>query len=406
MSKKIPIPAGLMEEQHLTLEQPAKVQTRGQKLFIGIPAEPSVEENRVALVPSNVAALTGHGHRVVVQSGAGRRAHYPDHAYSEAGAEIVQSEEEVFKAEMIIKTAPPTLAELDWMHPNQVLISPLHLPAVDRDFLEKLRSKRVIALAMEYIQDESGAFPVVRIMSEIAGISAILTAAELLSRSNRGTGLLLGGISGVPPAKVVILGAGVVAEYAARAALGLGVEVRIFDNNIYKLMRLKHHIGQQVYTSTLDPLILEQELIDADVTIGAIHSKSGRTPIIVSEEMVSKMKDGAVIVDVSIDQGGCFATSQLTTHSKPSFVKHGVIHYGVPNIPSKVAKTASASISNILTPLLMQVEAAHGIEALLYHSAGLRNGVYAYKGCITNHYLGEKFSLKITDLDLLLTSIF
>lgn len=404
MTKRIPIPSELTQERPEAQEQALAIRPKGQKLFLGIPKESSGEENRIALVPSNVSALIGHGHRIVIQSGAGLRAHYPDHAYAEAGADIVRSEEEVYRAEMILKTSPPTMKELEWMHPNQVLFSPLHLPMVERNFLELLRSKRVIALAMEYIQDDSGAFPVVRIMSEIAGISVILTAAELLSKSTKGTGMLLGGISGVPPARVVILGAGVVAEYAARAAIGLGAEVRVFDNNIYKLMRLKHHIGQQIYTSALDPNVLEQELVEADVAIGAIHSKSGRTPVIVSEEMVSKMKEGAVVIDVSIDQGGCFATSMLTSHSKPSFIKHGVIHYCVPNIPSRVGKTASASISNILTPILLRMEAAHGIEALLYQNPGLRNGVYAYKGCITNTYLGEKFNLKITDLDLLMAS--
>ncbi|MCO6486246.1 MAG: alanine dehydrogenase [Saprospiraceae bacterium] len=405
MSKRIPIPSELTSGQHAHQEQALAIRPKGHRLFIGIPRESSTEENRVALVPSNVAALVGHGHRVVIQNNAGKRAHFPDHLYSEAGAEIVHSEEEVYKAEIVIRTAPPTMEELDLMHPNQVLISPLHLPAVRREYLEKLRTKRVIALAMEYIQDESGAFPVVRIMSEIAGISAILTAAELLSKANKGTGLLLGGISGVPPARVVILGSGVVAEFAARAALGLGVEVRVFDNNIYKLMRLKHHLGHQIFTSAFDPYILEREMREADVAIGAIHSKSGRTPVVVSEEVVSKMKDGAVIIDISIDQGGCFATSELTTHSKPTFVKHGVIHYGVPNIPSRVAKTASSSVSNILTPILLRLETLSGIESLLYQSTGLRNGVYAYKGCITNTYLGEKFDMKVTDLDLLMTSV-
>ena len=404
MSKRIPIPAELTKEGLSPQEQALTVRPKHHKLFIGIPKEPSNEENRVALVPSNVAALVSHGHRVIVQSDAGKRANVADHAYSEAGAEIVHSAEQVYKAEMIIKTAPPSEEELDLMHPNQILISPLHLPMVNREFLEKLRSKRVIALAMEYIQDDSGAFPVVRCMSEIAGISAILTAAELLNKSNKGTGVLLGGISGVPPTRVVILGAGVVAEYATRAALGLGAEVRIFDNNIYKLMRLKHHVGQQVFTSTLDPQVLRQEILQADVAIGAIHAKSGRSPVVISETLVSEMKDGAVIVDISIDQGGCFATSRLTSHSNPSFTKNGVTHYCVPNIPSRVAYTASAAVSNILTPILLRLESVSGIEALLYKSQGLRNGVYAYKGCITNSYLGEKYQLKTTDLELLITS--
>ncbi len=405
MSKRIPIPAELTKAHMQPQEQALALRPKNHKLFIGIPKENSSEETRVALVPSNVAALVGYGHRVVIQSDAGKRANFLDHEYSEAGAEIAHSDEEVYRAEMIIKTAPPTMEEIDLMHPNQVLISPLHLPIVQREFLEKLRSKRVIALAMEYIQDDSGAFPVVRIMSEIAGISAILTAAELLSRSNKGTGLLLGGISGVPPARVVILGSGVVAEYATRAALGLGAEVRVFDNNIYKLMRLKHHLGSQVFTSAMDPVILRNELFQADVAIGAIHSKSGRAPVVVAEEIVAGMKDGAIIIDVSIDQGGCFATSDLTTHSKPTFIKHGVVHFCVPNIPSRVGKTASTAVSNILTPILLKLESVTGIEALLYQSEGLRNGVYAYKGCITNSYLGEKFEMKTTDLELLIASI-
>lgn len=405
MSKRVSIPSELIQKHAIPKEQMVAEYPKGHKLFIGIPKESSTEENRIALVPSNVAALIGHGHRVIIESGAGKKSFFSDNAFSEAGAEIVQSQEEVYKAEMIIKTAPPTMGELDMMHPNQVLISPLHLPALDKAFLEKMRQKRVIAMAMEYIQDDSGAFPLVRIMSEIAGISAILTAAELLAKANKGSGILLGGISGVPPAKAVILGSGVVAEYAARAAMGLGVEVRVFDNNIYKLMRLRNHVGHQLFTSTFDPYILQRELQTADIAIGAIHAKNGRTPMIVSEEMITRMKDGALIIDVSIDQGGCFATSELTTHSKPTFVKHGVTHYCVPNIPSKVPKTASTAISNILTPILLRLEKVSGIETLLYQNAGLRNGIYAYKGCITNAYLGDRYEIKTTDLDLLITSI-
>nr|HQU60755.1 alanine dehydrogenase [Saprospiraceae bacterium] len=252
--------------------------------------------------------------------------------------------------------------------------------------------------------DESDTFPIVRIMSEIAGISAMLTAAELMASTSGGKGVLLGGISGVPSAKVVILGAGIVAEYATRAALGLGAEVRIFDNNIYKLKRLQNQVGRPLYTSSLNPHYLEKELLSADVAIGAVHSKLGRTPVIVSEEMVANMKPGAVIIDVSIDQGGCFATSEVTSLDKPTFVKHEIIHYCVPNIASRVSRTSSIAVSNILTPILLKAGSTGSIEHLMFNNPGLRHGVYTYKGCLTNSYLGERFDIKSTDLDLLMTS--
>ena len=402
--KKIPIPKIFTEGQFLTQTEMLQVARKPNKLYIGIPKEVSLQENRVALVPSSVATLIAHGHRVVVETGAGEKSNYSDHDYSETGAEIAYSTEQVYKAGVIIKVAPPTLREIDFMHPNQILISPLQLPIISADYINKLRQKRVIALAMEYIKDESGTFPVVRIMSELAGISVMLTAAELMAANTGGKGVLLGGISGVPSAKVVILGAGIVAEYATRAALGLGAEVRIFDNNIYKLKRLQNKVGRPLYTSAVNPHYLVQELITADVAIGAIHSKTGRTPVIVSEEMVMEMKAGSVIIDVSIDQGGCFATSEVTSLDKPTFTKHDVIHYCVPNIASKVPRTASIAVSNILTPLLLNAGSTGSIEHLFFSNLGLRHGVYTYKGCLTNEYLGERFQIKSTDLDLLITS--
>jgi alanine dehydrogenase len=339
-----------------------------------------------------------------LETGAGDKSKFSDHDYSEAGAEIAYSPEDVYKADVIIKVAPPTLDEIDLMRPNQLLISPLQLPIINAEYIYRLKNKRVIALAMEYIKDDSGYFPIVRIMSEMAGISAMLTAGELLSNTSGGAGVLLGGISGVPSAKVVILGAGIVAEYATRTALGLGAEVRIFDDNIYKLKRIQNQVGRPLYTSALNPLYLERELISAEVVIGAMHSESGRTPIVVSEEMVAKMKDGAVIIDVSIDQGGCFATSRVTSLDRPTFIKHGVIHYCVPNLASRIARTASIATSNILTPILQRAGDIQSIEKVLFGDHGLRHGVYTYKGCLTNEYLGKRFSIKSTDLDLLITS--
>lgn len=402
--KKIPIPKEFTEGQFIPQTEMLQLQQKPSKLYIGIPREITIQENRVALVPSSVATLIGHGHRVVIETEAGLKSNFSDHDYSETGAEIAYSRQEVYKADVIIKVAPPTLKEIELMHPNQILISPLQLPIISAEYVNKLRQKRVIALAMEYIMDESGTFPVVRIMSEMAGISSMLTAAELLATTSGGKGVLLGGISGVPSARVVILGAGIVAEYATRTALGLGAEVRIFDNNIYKLKRLQNQVGRPLYTSAINPHYLEKELVGADVAIGAMHSKSGRTPVVVSEDMVTKMKPGAVIIDVSIDQGGCFATSEVTSLDRPTFVKHDVTHYCVPNIASRVSRTASIAVSNILTPILLNAGSTGSIEYLLFNNLGLRHGVYTYKGCLTNSYLGERFDIKSTDLDLLITS--
>lgn len=384
--------------------QSSEYDTKSNKLFIGIPVETTMQENRVALVPNSVRTLVGVGHRVVMQAGAGERSTFTDHEYSEAGAEIVSSAEEVYKAGVLLKVAPPTLAEIDLLHPDQILISPLQIPIISADYIDGLRKKRVISIAMEYLQADDGSYPVVRIMSEIAGISAMHTAADLLSNVRGGRGTLLGGVSGVPPAKVVILGAGVVGEFATRTALGLGASVRIFDDDVYKLMRIQSLIGRQLHTSTINPVYLEYQLLSADVVIGAIHSKEGRTQLVVTEEMVSKMKPGSVIIDVSIDQGGCFETSHVTTHDKPTFKKYDVIHYCVPNIASKVARTASVAVSNILTPILIKAGGAESIERLLFTSPGLRHGIYTFKGCLTNAYLSKRFEMKYTALDLLITS--
>jgi alanine dehydrogenase len=398
------MPTISFQNEFQTQTKTLEVYHKSKPMFIGIPVETTLQEKRVALVPSSVAALTANGHRVMVESGAGENANFADRDYSEAGAEIAYSKEQVFKCNILLKVAPPTLEEIDLMHAAQIVISPLQLSTIAAEYISKLKEKKVTAIAMEYLKDQAGSFPIVRIMSEIAGMSAVLTAADLLSNKNGGEGILLGGISGVAPAKVVILGAGVVAEFATRAALGLGAEVRIFDNNIYKLMRLQKQIGRQLFTSSIDPFVLERELFTADVAIGAIHSQSGRAPMIVQEEMVANMKSGSVIVDVSIDQGGCFATSEVTSHDKPTFIKHEVLHYCVPNIPSRTPRTASVAISNILTPILLQTQLTGSIEDVLYSDVGLRHGVYCFKGFVTNDYIGRRFDLKSTNIELLLPS--
>ncbi|MBL7819328.1 MAG: alanine dehydrogenase [Saprospiraceae bacterium] len=392
------------QREFLTQPEMLELYRAKSSIKIGIPLESGLQENRVALVPVSVSNLVARGHQVYVESQSGAKAHYSDIDYSEAGAIITHNRKTVFECDIILKVAPPTLEELQWFHPNQVLVSPLNFPIIDSEYIQALRQKRVTAIAMEYLQADDGTFPLVRIMSEIAGISVVQTAAELLSHPKQGKGLLLGGISGVPPAKVIILGAGVVAEYATRAALALGASVRIFDDNIHKLIRIQNRMGRQLYTSSLNPITLTQQLMTADVAIGAIHSKTGRTPLLVSEEMILQMKPGSVIIDVSIDQGGCFETSQVTTHDQPIRLVHGVIHYGVPNIASKVARTASIGISNIITTILQQAGDAGGIEHVIYSHKGLRNGIYTYKGCLTNEYLSQRFGIKYTNLELLLTA--
>ena len=393
------------EGQYETEVETLAISGRSKSLTIGIPKEIILSEHRVALVPHSIRTLAGYGHKVIIESGAGLKSNFSDHVYSESGAQISYSKEEVFKSQVLVKIAPPTSEEIDLMHPDQILISPLQLPVLKDDYLEKLKSKRITALAMEYLQSEDGNYPIVRIMSEIAGTCAILTAAEYLNNTREGgKGLLLGGVSGVPPAKIVILGAGVVAESAIKVAFGLGASVRVFDNDITKLMRLQNSVGRHLHTSSINPVYLAYQLTSADVVIGAIHSKSGRTPIIISEEMVSKMKEGSVIIDVSIDQGGCIETSRMTTLENPSFIKHGVIHYCVPNIASKVSRTASLAVSNIITLLLLKMGSGLHFDNILYENHGIRNGCYTYKGCITNEYLSKRFGMKYTSLELLMTS--
>lgn len=387
-------------------EAAALIAEKEGKLFIGLPKERAFQEQRIGLTPQAVELLTNSGHRVLVEHDAGKECGFYDYMYSEAGAEITKNTEEVFKADIIIKVAPPTLFELELFQTDQTLISPIHLPTITKEYLYQLMKKRTTAIAYEFVKDLSGSYPFVRSMSEIAGSSVILIAAEYLSNANNGKGILLGGIAGVPPAKVVILGAGVVGTYAARAAIGLGAQISVFDNDVHKLLNLQDRIGQRVFNSIFSPDIIANELLEADVVIGAIHSENGRTPIIVSESMVENMKPGSVIIDVSIDQGGCIETSELTTLDKPAFIKHDVIHYCVPNIPSRVSKTASVAFSHILYPILNKSLKAGGMKNLIQIDNGLRHGVYTFNGHLTHRHLAEKYEMKFTNLDLIFSAGF
>jgi alanine dehydrogenase len=373
-------------------------------LQIGIPKETSFQEKRVSLVPAAVAVLVNNGHEVLVETGAGANSNYQDKDYSDAGASIAYGCEQVYQCDLVLKIAPPTFDEIEMMKPKQKLISALQLTVQQKNYFNHLISKKITGLAFDYIKDRSGIYPVVRSMSEIAGNTSILIAAEQLSSSNNGIGMMLGGISGVAPTEVVIIGAGTVGEFAARAAIGLGAHIKVFDNSLYRLRRIQNDLGMRLFTSIIEPRQLEAALKTADVVIGALRAKEGRTPIVVSEEMVSCMKFGAVIVDISIDQGGCFETSEVTNHANPVFKKYGVTHYCVPNIASRVAQTASMALSNIFTPILLDMGEKGGIDNYLRINSGVRNGVYIYNGIITHKYIGETYNIPYKDLDLLIAA--
>lgn len=389
----------------LPQEERAPIKSKNCSLFIGVPKETSMQERRVPLVPQDVELLVNNGHDVLIETKAGEKANFSDRDYSEAGAQIAYSTEAVYKADIILKVEPLSHDEIELMKQGQTLISALQLSVQPKDFLKKLIDKRITAIAYDFIKDKSGFLPVIRAMSEIAGNTSILIAAEYLSNINGGQGLMMGGISGVKPTEVVIFGAGAVSEFAARAALGLGASVKVFSNNTSKLRRLQEGIGQRVFTSTIQPKVVESALITADVAIGAMRSPKSRSPIIVSEAMVEKMSEGSVIVDVSIDQGGCFETSRVTSHANPTYVLHGVTHYCVPNIASRVARTASYALSNIFAPVLLDLADGGGLDNCIRHELSVRSGIYLYKGMLTNRYLAEDFNLPYKDLDLLLAAI-
>ncbi len=387
-----------------TLEETLDVKPKGAELFIGIPKENSFSENRIALTPEAVAVLVANGHRVIMETKAGEGSSYTDKDYSEAGAKIAYDKKEVYEADILVKSAPVSETECELLKYGQYIISPIHLAVMKSEILEKMMEKKITALSFENLKDETGHNPIVRSMSEIAGSAVMLIAGQYLSNANDGKGVLVGGISGIPPTKVIIIGAGIVGEYAARTALAMGASVKVFDNDIYRLKRMQNNIGVRMWTSVIEPKILGKQLKTCDVAVGALRGNGGRTPLVVSEEMVSQMRPGTVIVDVSIDRGGCFETSEVTTHEKPVFKKYDVIHYCVPNIPSGFARTASQAISNVLMPLLLETAAEGGVEKLIWYKLNIRSGIYLFKGSLTNFYLSERFELKYTDLNLLIAS--
>ena len=385
----------------LPQEEMLEVKKSKDELLIGIPCETSYQEKRVCLTPDAVSTLAAHGHRVLIESNAGANANFSDNDYSEAGGEITNDTAKVFACDTVIKIAPPTFNELSLMQPGSVLFSALQLKTRSQDYFKQLTKKKITGLAFEFIKDHYNSYPIVKALSEIAGKSTVLIASELLTNLTDGNGLLFGNVSGVPPTEVLILGAGTVGEFAARSSLGLGADVKIFDSSLTRLRNLQRSLGHEVYTSTFQPSILKRCVARADVLIGAVKGKN-RSPVIVTEEMVQSMKTNAVIIDVSIDMGGCVETSEITTHDHPTLKKYDVFHYGVPNIPSRYARTSSISMSSIFTPYLVHIGNQGGLENAIRNDSGLRNGLYNYHGVLTSKSVANWFNISYRDPNLLI----
>jgi len=391
-------------EQLMPQEEMLECAPQKNQIIIGVPKELSPNENRIPLVPEAVKLLITNGNKVIIEKDAGEGAQFSNEQYAAVGASIVSSASEAFQSDIILKVAPPLEQELEMIGKHKVLFSSLFLPNSNKSFFTKLISKKSIAIAYEYIQDKSGALPVMKSISEIVGNTSISIASQYLMSTNYGKGKLLGGVPGITPAKVVIIGAGTVAQNAARAAISMGASVTIFDNSIYKLRSIQNNIGQSIPTSILHSAALQSALNQADVIISAKFTSNGITPCLITEEMVSNMQQGSVIIDVSIDQGGCFETSRAMSHSNPVYKEYGVTHYCVPNIASCVPNTASYSLSNILTPMLLQISEHGGTEQMLKQDAYFRKGVYIYNGILTNNYIGNIFNIPSQDIELLMAA--
>ncbi len=384
-------------------EELLMVEDNRRSLLIGIPGESDPCENRIVLTPETVGMLIQHGHKVLVEKDAGKHTNYLDLQYSDQGAYIV-GREEVYRADILFKINPPTIDEINLMKDNQLVFSFLQGYQLTEKYIRKLIDKRVTAVSFDNIKDRFGCYPLVKMMSEIAGNVSIQIAAEYLSKSSDGKGILLGGVSGVNPAEVVIIGSGTAAEFAARSALGLGAFVRVFDNSVHRLQRLQSNVGSRLYTSVMYPQVISKALASADAVIGAFYMNEHPCRHLITEEMISRMKPGTVIVDLSINQGGCCETSEIRTLNNPTVVKHGVIHYCVPNITSRVPRTASMAISNIVSGMILEMGKQGNLSAWLKSDTGLRNGVYLFNGILTDPHIGNLFGIPSQDIHLLMAA--
>ncbi|OCA77980.1 alanine dehydrogenase [Chryseobacterium contaminans] len=385
------------EEELMPKEEKLEVIKKGKQFSIGIPKETCLNERRTCITPDAVQVLVEHGHEIIIESGAGQGSFFTDLQYSESGAKITNDPKEAFGQDLILKINPPTLDEIDYMKPNTYMVSALQINLRDKEYFLKLAEKKINAIAFEFIVDEYKQLALVRLIGEIAGTVSILYASELLALSN---GLMLGGITGVRPAEVVILGAGIVGEFATKAAIGLGASVKVFDNSLSKLRRLHTMVDSRVPTSIIDPKELSKSLRRADVVIGALP-RLNMTPI-VTEDMVMKMKKGSVIIDITIDNGKVIETSELTTMEDPYVIKHGVIHCGLPNLTSRMPRTTTKAISNFFLSYILNYDEEGGFENMLIRKNEMKQSLYMYKGRHTKKIICDRFGLTYHDINLLI----
>lgn len=378
-----------------------EIRRKGKKITIGIPCDSGKVESRVPLTPEGVELLVSYGHEIFMETNAGKASNYSDEDYRKSGASILEKKEEVFQCDVILRVSPFDEEEIELLRGNQTLISHLQLSAHSTESITRMMRKKVTAIAYEYLENEENCLPVVELMSQLSGSASIMVAAEYLSKSRDGKGVLLGGVTGVSPTEVVILGATTASRFAVRAALGFGSNVKVFDNNLTSLRKFEAHFYQRIFTSVLYPNVLRKALKSADVVIGAMSSNSASS-FRVSREMVEKMKKGSVIIDLNVSQGGCFETSRSTDLNNPTFIEHGIVHFCVPNIASLVARTASIALSNVLAPIMISIGEIGGIPNYIKTTKGFRKGIYIYNGILTNADLGEKLNLPAKDIDLLL----
>ena len=397
MNEGIPHPKTML----LPKEEMLEVKQKGQKIRIGIPCDFSKVEYRVPLTPQAVDLLVSYGHEIFIESDAGESANYTNQEYRNVGATIVEKKEEIFQCDVILRVAPFDNEEIDMLRGNQFIFSNIQIESHCKESIEKLMKKKITTIAYEYFENEQGYLPYVHQMSQIAGITSITLASEYLSKSRDGKGVLFGDVTGITPAELVIIGTSTAAEFAARAALGLGIFVKVFDTSVTELNKLEEKLGQRIFTSVFYPKVLKKALVSADAVIGAM-SFNATPKFKVSDEMVRIMKEGSVIIDLNVSQGGCFETSRCTDLNNPVYSEHGVVHYCVPNIPSLVARTASISLSNILIPVLLAISDSGGVDNYIKSSEGFRKGVYIYHGILTNRDVGFRFNLPSQDINLLL----
>ncbi len=362
-------------------------------MHIGIPHERRVDEYRVGLTPAGVELLTADGHSCYVESQAGIGAGFSDTDYEQAGARIVYTPEEAYgRADLVLKVAKPTAEEVRWLKEGCILMGFLHLAVGRRDRVDSLLAKRVTSVAYETVQADDHSLPVLATLSQAAGRMAPQIAADLLSNRHGGKGILLGGVPGVPPAEVVIIGAGTFGTAAAHSFLGTGASVYVLDHDLERLRSLDQMCGRLV-TMVSHSFNLRKVMKFADVLVGAVLVPGTKSPIIISREMVKLMKPRSVILDIAIDMGGCVETSRPTTHLDPTFIEENVIHYCVPNMTSIVARTATHAFNNAAWPYIWEV-AHNGLDVALKQLSPLRRGVATHKGHVVHSALAAQFGLK------------